>query len=63
VLARFEFAERAGIVRVDSLAKLMAADAVDIVHPLAPDVCVISFGISVLPPKSFAGGIFIIVYQ
>ena len=27
-----------GIVRVEFLAKLMAADAVDIVHPLAPDV-------------------------
>ena len=37
-LARFEFAERARDRARGFLAKLMAADAVDIVHPLAPDI-------------------------
>src|SRR5215213_948600 len=37
-LARLEFAERARDRARRFLAKLMAADAVDIVHPLPPDI-------------------------
>ena len=38
LLAGFEFAERGRDGARGFLAKLMAADAIDIVHPLAPDV-------------------------
>jgi hypothetical protein len=45
------------------LAELMAADAVDVTHALAPVSRVMFFGISAEPPKSVSGGIFSIAYQ
>jgi hypothetical protein len=53
----------AGIVRVDSWPSWWQPMQSTLFIRWRHTSCVISFGIAVLPPKSFAGGIFIIVYQ
>ena len=63
-LARLELAELRRDRARRLLAELMAADAVDVVHALAPGLLGdVLRDLARLPPKSCAGGIFIIVYQ
>jgi len=62
-LAGLERAELCGNGAGRFLPELMTADAVDIAMRWRQRSRVTSFGISLEPPKSVAGGIFIIAYQ